>query len=380
MDFSFSEEQLDVEGLARRILDNEVTEERLREAEAGPDRFDERTWKALAAANLLGIALPESCGGSGYGLIEQCLVLIEVGRAVAPVPVWASIALGAMPIAEFGTDAQRAELVTKAATGDMILTAALVEPTNPDPLRVLTRAEPAPDGSWTLQGTKTCVPAAMQAQRIVVPACLAGEASAAGIGLFIVDPGAPGVSVTRQVTTNRESEGLVELDGVVVAPGEVLVAPGPQGAAALTWLLERATVGLCAMQLGVTEKALRMTADYTKTRIQFDRPIAHFQAVGQRAADAYIDVEGIRLTLWQAAWRLAEGLPASLEVEVAKFWAADGGHRVAHAAAHLHGGVGVDVDYPLHRYFIWAKKLEFSLGGSTQQLLRIGTQLAADAP
>jgi alkylation response protein AidB-like acyl-CoA dehydrogenase len=137
-------------------------------------------------------------------------------------------------------------------------------------------------------------------------------------------------------------------------------------------------VGLCAIQLGVTDKALRMTAEYTTTRVQFDRPLAHFQAVGQRAADAFIDVEGIRLTLWQAAYRLDEGLPADTEVEVAKFWASDGGHRVAHAAAHLHGGVGVDVDYPLHRYFLWAKKLELTLGGSTQQLLRIGRHLAAD--
>jgi alkylation response protein AidB-like acyl-CoA dehydrogenase len=131
--------------------------------------------------------------------------------------------------------------------------------------------------------------------------------------------------------------------------------------------------------VGVCEEALRMTAEYTKTREQFERPIATFQAVGQRAADAYIDTEAIRLTGWQAIWRLSDELPASAEVAVAKFWASEGGQRVVHAAQHLHGGMGVDRDYPLHRYFLWAKVLELSLGGSTPQLLKLG-KILADEP
>ena len=130
------------------------------------------------------------------------------------------------------------------------------------------------------------------------------------------------------------------------------------------------------MMVGVCEVALRLTADYTKTREQFDKPIATFQAVGQRAADAYIDTEAVRLTAWQAVWRIDEGLPAAKEVAIAKFWAADGGQRVVHAAQHLHGGIGVDRDYPLHRYFLWAKQLELTLGGATAQLLTLGEILA----
>jgi alkylation response protein AidB-like acyl-CoA dehydrogenase len=122
-----------------------------------------------------------------------------------------------------------------------------------------------------------------------------------------------------------------------------------------------------------------MTAEYTKTREQFERPIATFQAVGQRAADAYIDTEAIRLTAWQAIWRLAEDLPAAAEVAVAKFWAAEGGQRVVHAAQHLHGGMGVDRDYPLFRYFLLAKQLELTLGGTTPQLLALG-RILADEP
>jgi 3-oxocholest-4-en-26-oyl-CoA dehydrogenase beta subunit len=128
----------------------------------------------------------------------------------------------------------------------------------------------------------------------------------------------------------------------------------------------------------VCATALALTGEYTKTRVQFDRPIATFQAVGQRAADAFIDAEAIFLTSRQAAWRLGEGLPAEEEVAIAKFWAADGGQRVVHAAVHLHGGVGVDRDYPLHRYFLLAKELELTLGGTTASLLRLGGILARE--
>jgi alkylation response protein AidB-like acyl-CoA dehydrogenase len=127
----------------------------------------------------------------------------------------------------------------------------------------------------------------------------------------------------------------------------------------------------------VVERALELTSEYARNRVQFGKPIGSFQAVAQRLADAYIDVEAVRLTMWQAAWRLSAGLPAGTEVATAKFWAADAGHRVAPAAVHVHGGVGIDLDYPLHRYFTAAKRCEFALGGATAQLRRIGAALAS---
>src|SRR5262249_21808574 len=153
------------------------------------------------------------------------------------------------------------------------------------------------------------------------------------------------------------------------------------------WLLDRALLGVCALELGVAERALRITAQYTTERRQFDRPIGSFQAVQQRAADAWIDVEAIRLTTWQAAWRLAtwqgawrpaQGLPAREELLVAKFWAAEAGHRITYAAQHLHGGIGVDVDYPIHRYYLWSKALELTLGSGARQLARLGEAIAAE--
>lgn len=369
MDFSFSEEQDAVRDLAKRILEDKVVEERLREVEAGVDRFDRDVFKALADAGLLGIGLPESAGGGGYGIIEQCLVLEQVGRTVAPVPVLATTVLGAAPIAEFGTPEQIAEHVTPAINGEKILTAALTERLNPTVTQPVTTA--ANDGgTWKLTGQKVCVPAGTIADLVLVPATAPD-----GVGVFLVDLKGAGVTVTRQATTNKDAEALVELEG---APALGVLGSVGDGERIITWIDERGTAALCAQQLGVLSRALEMTAEYSKTRVQFDRPIATFQAVGQRIADGYIDVEGVRLTTWQAAWRLSAGLPAATEVEVAKYWAADAGHRVAHTAVHIHGGMGVDVDYPLHRYFIAAKQIEFTFGGATEQLLAIGKTLATE--
>lgn len=372
MDFSLSEEQEATRDLAKQILDDRITHERLKELEASDEVFDRDTWAELAKAGLLGIALPDDVDGSGLGFVALCQLLEQVGRTVAPVPVLPTVVLGALPIAEFGTQDQRSRYLPGVVAGDSVLTAALVE-VGADPLHPVTTAKPDGDG-WVIDGVKTCVPAGLIADAILVPATAGGDGS---IVVAIVDPAAPGVTLERQDTTNGIPEARIELDGVKVAAGDVLGDPS-NGAEIVEWIVERANAALCAIATGVCETALRMTAEYTKTREQFDRPIATFQAVGQRAADAYIDTEAVRLTALQAAWRLEEGLPAAAEVAIAKFWAADGGQRVVHAAQHLHGGIGVDRDYPLHRYFLWAKHLELTLGGATPQLLKLGAILAAE--
>lgn len=371
MDFSYNEEQEAIRALATQILDGQVTQERLKEIEAGDERFDRRTWSELAKANLLGIALPEDVGGSGLGFIEICLLLEQVGRRTAPVPVLPTVVMGALPIAQFGSDEQRQAILPSVVRGETVLTAALVE-LGTDPLHPMTTARRDGD-SWKLDGVKICVPAGLLADRILVPA----QTGEGAIGVFIVSPASDGVTLERQDTTSGLPEARIELEGVTVAAGDVLGDP-MGGAAIVDWIVERTTAALCAMATGVCEEALRMTAEYTKTREQFERPIATFQAVGQRAADAYIDTEAVRLTALQAMWRLDAGLPATEEVAIAKFWTAEGGQRVVHAAQHLHGGIGVDRDYPLHRYFLWAKQIELTLGGTTPQLLRLGAILAAE--
>ncbi len=368
MDFSFSEEQQELADLAKQILEGELSIERLKEVDAGSEHFDRDLWSQLAAAGLLGVAVPEVHGGLGYGFLETALVLEQIGRTVAPGPFLAAVVLGGLPIAQFGSDAQQAAYLPGLASGESLVTAALVE-LGADPAAPRTTARRDGDG-WVLDGVKDCVPAGIVAERVLVPATADD-----GIVLALVDVTAAGVILERQDTTNFDPEARITLEGVRVADGDVLGSVA-DGAANLDWVIERATAALCAVTVGVCEEALRMTAEDTKTREQFDRVIATFQAVGQRAADAYIDTEAIRLTTWQAVWRLSEGLPATAEVAVAKFWAAEGGQRVVHAAQHLHGGMGVDKDYPLHRYFLLAKKLELTLGGATPQLLKLGGILA----
>jgi acyl-CoA dehydrogenase len=372
MDFSFTEEQQDVADLSRQILTDKVTHESLTALEAtGEARFDPDLYKELAKANLLGIGLPEAAGGSGLGLLGQSLVLREVGRTLAPVPVAFSIAMAAEPIATLGTPEQAAAWAAPAAEGAKILTAALAEPHNREPLHPTTTATKEGDG-WRLDGVKTGVPAATIADLILVPAWVEGAPA-----VFLVETGTEGLTISPQHTTNYDTYGYVELNGVVVGADAVLGGDVAKGADVLSALLERATLALCAVQLGVTERALEATAAYTKERVQFERPIATFQAVGHRCADCYIDVEGIRLTLWQAVYSLeANEDTHQIDVETAKWWASEGGHRVAHAVVHLHGGMGIAKEYFIHRYFAHAKQIEFMLGGATEQSVRIGSQLA----
>ncbi len=372
MDFSLGEVERAVGELARKIFRERVTPASLTLTEADPDRFDRGLWKDLATADLLGTALPESAGGSDQGFLATCALLVEAGAAVAPVPLWSTIVLGAMPIARFGTNDQQRRWLAGVVTGETILTAALAETGLEDASEPGTRARQEGD-AWVLDGIKISVPAAHLAKRMLVTA----RTEKGELGVFVVEPSARGVHLERQLATTGEPWFRVTLDGVRVAPGDVLGEVG-RGGEIVEWLVARAVVGLCALELGISERALQMTAEYTTSRQQFERPIATFQAVAQRAADAYINVEAIRVSMWQAAWRLASDLPASREIAIAKYWACEGGHHVTYAAQHLHGGMGFDLDYPLHRYYTSSKQIELTLGAASAHIARLGAELARD--
>ncbi len=363
MDFSFTEDQETVGKVARQLFEHRATPEHLTEVESGEVRFDATLWSELASSDLLGIALPESVGGTGAGFLELGLLLSEVGRSVAPVPLYATLVLGADTIARHGDSALQQRYLPGVVDGSVILTGALVEPGNSDPTAPRTTARADGDG-WRLDGTKTLVPAAQLANAIVVSASADGVA-----GLFVVDTEDNGVQITPVPTTNGEPHADVVLtDAVGHRLGE-----HDDGADLVGALYARALVGLCAMQVGITERALRLAASYTTTREQFGRPIGSFQAVQQRMADAFIDVEAIRWTTWHAAWLVAEGRPFVREAAIAKFWAAEAGSRVVSTAQQVHGGMGIDVTYPLSRYFLWGKQIELALGSASQQLARLGT-------
>jgi hypothetical protein len=368
MDFTFTEEQETIAKVARQLFEHRVTPERLTELEAGDVRYDPALWNELATADLLGIALPEAVGGSGHGFLELALLLAEVGWSVAPVPVYATLVLGADPIARHGSASQRQRHLPDVVNGNRLLTAALAEPGRSDPTAPATTAHRDRDG-WRIDGSKELVPAAQVAQAILIPATVDDD----DVGVFILDLTAPGVEIRPARTTNGEPHADVFLDGARVSGDDRL--PG-NGAEMVRSLHARALVGLCATQLGVTERALRIAAAYTTEREQFGRPIGSFQAVQQRMADAFIDVETIRWTMWQAAWLLAQNRPAAREARFAKFWAADAGARVAATAQQVHGGIGIDTTYPLFRYFLWAKHNELTLGSAAQQLAQLGAAYA----
>lgn len=370
MDFGFSSEQEDIRTVAEKIFGDFCRPELLPDFEKASERMDRGLWKALADASLLGVAIPESHGGSGFGVAELAVLMEQAGRHVAPIPLLPTLVLGAAPIAEFGSASQKDRFLRGVAAGTTVLSAALAEADSRDVEKPSTRAK-ADGAGWILDGVKICVPAARLAARIVVPASTAEG----GIVLALVAPDADGVALDGMETTTGDLLFRVALSGVKVNVEDVLAGPD-RGSAALRWMVEHATAALCAMELGVAEKALRMTAKYTAERKQFGKRIATFQAVAQRAADAYIDVEAIRLTAWQAIWRLAKGLPASRELSIAKFWASEGGHRACYAAQHLHGGIGVDKDYPLHRHYLLSKQIELTLGGAHEHLARLGASLA----
>jgi hypothetical protein len=364
MDFSTTEAAQDLGSLVTTIVDAVCTPEHQRKLDGLEQRFDRELWSKLIDADILSTAAPESVGGGGFGVLEEVAVLVGLGRQLAAVPYLESVVLAAGALARFGSIELQQEWGAPAVAGSKILAIALDGEMGDGPVQ----ATAAGDG-FKLTGTRTQIAYGPVADALLVPA-----ETDSGTSVFLVSANDPGVSVTALDTTGLGSIGHLRLDGVeldaerAVGDGEIV-----------GWLDTLGVLGHSAFQLGVLERGLQMTAEYAREREQFDRPIGSFQAVGQRLADGYIDVKGLRLTLTQAAWRLSEDLAADTEVATAAFWAADAGHRVAHSIVHIHGGVGIDTDHPVHRYFLAAKQTEFAVGSATGQLLKIGRELA-DTP
>lgn len=386
MDFELGEEEQAIRDLTAQVLDDMSSHERLKALAADGDHVDRKAWTALATTGVVGASVPEEHGGLGLGFLATAVALEEVGRRASPVPLLTTAVTGAMPIAAFGTVSQRKAWLPGMADGSVLACAALAEDGAP-PAEPSTTARTASGnaastaggasdrsgGGFTLNGTKTLVAGGLDADIALVPARLDnGE-----VGVFLVPTDTEGLEcLTVEVTTGRP-EARMELSGVRVAADARLGGGASDGAEIVRFIEQHANVGLCMMMAGAARAAIEMTADYAKQRHQFDRPIATFQAVSQRAGDSYIDAEAIWLTAYQAAWRLSAGLPADREIAIAKYWASEGGYRVVHAAVHVHGGVGVDRDYPLHRHFLAARHIELTLGHAEEQLAELGRQIAA---
>ncbi|MFE4454552.1 acyl-CoA dehydrogenase family protein [Streptomyces sp. NPDC056796] len=363
MDFSLGEELEELRALAREIFTDHATPERLRAAETSRTRVDDKLWADLSAAGLLAAPLPEDAGGAGLGLPGICVLLEEQGRRVAPVPLWTA-ALGALALAVHGTAAQRAALLPAAAGGSARITLALEEFAPADPRTPLTTAVSEGSG-WRLTGTKAVVPSAAGAAHVLVTAT-----TDAGTGLFLIRRDAPGTTWTPAETTTHDLAAHLGLDAT---PAEAVGAPGTGVG---EWIDGHARTALAAVQLGVAQGAVRYAADHLSTREQFGRPLATFQAVQHQLADCVIETDAMRVTLWQAVTALADGEDTEQSVLVATWWAGEGGLNVVHRVQHVHGGIGVDTDYPVHRHFLWGKQISTTLGGAAGDLARLGDLLA----
>ncbi|GAA0269623.1 acyl-CoA dehydrogenase family protein [Cryptosporangium japonicum] len=349
MDFSLTETQVELAALTRRIVTDQVTAERLRAAEAAGSRFDRALWDVLAETGILG----------ADDLLDQCSVLIELGRGLAPVPYLPTIAVAAPALARFGSADLRLRWLAPAVSGQVVLTAALAHPDVRPPA-----AAGRAGGGWLLTGAVDAVPAGPIADALLVETVA---------GVFVVASDDPGVTIERQATTDLDDAGRLRLDDVELTDDRRLDGDDVAG-----WLRARAAVARSAYQLGVLQAALELTAEHARTRVQFGKPVGSFQAVSQRVANAYVDVQAVELTLWNAAFAVSDGDDATAAVATAEFWTAEAGHRVAHTLVHIHGGTGIDVSHPAHRYFTAAKRVEFEGGGATTALLGLGTVLATE--
>lgn len=364
MDFDYSEEVSALAGLAEQIISDKVDHQRLKALEAAGNNVDAELWAALADAGVIGAGLPEAHGGAGLDFTAVTAVLEIIGHHAAALPLWPTVAMVGGAVAQFGSEDQQAEILPKIASGELIAAAALND-------RRLAITATADGDGFRLSGNADSVPSGMDAELLLVPATFGDHALVA-----LVAADAAGVSREAISTTTGKTEARLQLHDVAVAGADLLGSPA-DGAAILSWVRLRADVAICSLTAGLCAASVALMAEYAKERHQFERAIATFQAVSQRAADSYMDAEAIQLTARQAAWRLSAGLPAEKHVAIARYWASEAGFRVVHAATHIHGGVGVDRDYPLHRHYLLARQLELTMGTSEEHLVSLGRLVAA---
>jgi hypothetical protein len=367
VDFTESETQQEIAGLAARVLRGArpvpvaalpgVT------SQAGLDGgYDAALWKELAQAGLLSLALPEWLGGDGLGAAEAGVLLAETGRAGAAVPVLATVMTGVLPVTRWADRDLAGRLLAGVGTGGTVLTAALREPSQPRPAVPATIATLDGDGG-TVTGVKVGVPYAAEADWVLVPARLAGG----GTAVVVVSPAADGVTAVRTPSSGGDPEYTLRLAGAPVA--------GTLGGDAVTGLYQLAAAGACCVADGALAGALALTTEHLRTRRQFGRPLATFQAAAQHIADVYIAARTLHLASLSACWRLGAGLDAGPDLDVAAYWLAEHGPAAMRTCHHLHGGTGMDVSYPLARLSALVKDLARYAGGASYTLDRLGDRV-----
>jgi alkylation response protein AidB-like acyl-CoA dehydrogenase len=358
VDFALDETQQAVARVAADVLDHRQP------PAAGPgEPPDPALWKELGQAGLLSLTLPAWLGGDGLGVLESAVLLTEVGRRAAAVPVLATLMLGVLPVVRWGRRDLQEKLLPGVAAGEVLLTAAVREPSAEMPAPPRTVASLTGD-CGTVTGTKIGVPYAAAARWILVPASIASGGSA----VVVVDTRADGVGLDRTPSSAGEPEYSLRLSEAPVT-GVLGTAGG-----AVEDLYQLALAGVCCLADGALSAALALTTAYIASREQFGRPLAAFQAVAQQIADVYIAARTLHLATLSACWRLSAGREAGSDLDVAAYWLAQEAPAALRTCHHLHGGIGLDVTYPLHRYSSLITDLARFAGGADHRLDALGAR------
>jgi alkylation response protein AidB-like acyl-CoA dehydrogenase len=344
MNFGLTEEQEVLRTVARRFLDERAPMAAVREVMESPREFDERLWASMAELGWLGLIVQEDYGGAGLGWVDLVVLLEETGRGLLPSPL-ISTSLAAAAISEFGTDDQKRRYLPSLADGSAIGTLAVLEDSDvPGPDGVALAGSPD-NGGYRLTGVKRFVHNAGAATLFIVPFAKDGK----DLALAIVEAAAEGVSPKSHPTMDQTKPmGDVTFDNVLV-PSAALLAG--DGTAALARLLDLAAVAVTAEAVGAMEKALDITNQYAKDRIQFDAPIGKYQGVKHPLAEMYVDVETSRSLLYYAAW-CAQEQPAELSLATsrAKAYASEAFTRIGIDGVQLHGAIGFTAEYDIQLY------------------------------
>jgi len=362
MDLALSEEQEMLKTMARDFLTDKLPKTVVKEIEESEAGYSPELWKEIAGLGWMGLAFPEKYGGSDMSFIDLAVLLEEMGRACLPGPYFSTVILGGLTILDAGTDEQKEEYLPKIASGEAIFTLALTEPSASYNASAIETKATAEKDTYIINGTKLFVPDAHVADYMLVVARSDEKAKGeGGITIFIVDAKSPGISSTVLKTIANDKLCEVVFEGVKV-PKENILGQLNQGWKEVQKIIQRAAVAKCCEMTGCIQQALDMTVEYAKERKQYDRPIGSFQVIQHYCADMATDVDGTRLSAYQAAWMLSEGLPCTKEVAIAKAWAGEACQRVMALAHQIHGAIGVTIDHDLQYYTRRAKAAEVSFG------------------
>ena len=359
MDLGLTEDQEMLRSMARDFIEQETPRTFVRDMEEDDRGFTAEMWQKIAQVGWLGLIVPEEHGGTGQSLVDLGILMEEVGHGVMPGPFF-NTALVTVGILDAGSDAQKAEYLPRIAAGDLIATAAILEPYSRLDANGINLAAAASGDSYTLNGTKMFVENAHAADYLLVAARTGGSGED-GITLLLVDAQSNGVSVDKLKTIATDNQCEVTFNDVSVPAANVLGEAG-NGWPVLRLLLQKGAALRCCQMVGALQEVLDMTVEYVKNRVQFGRPIGSFQAIQHYCANMATDVDGSRFITYQAIWRLGEGLSSDLEVSSAKAWVSDSAQRVAATAHQCHGAIGFTQEHDLQLFTRRLKAWEVSFG------------------